>query len=79
MNDLKYKHFWKIGLTYKKIKLCAHLDWQADNDEQQICSSKTGQKCIGWGVERALPHHSQDYQQVSKYSQSKCKTITNIY
>lgn len=51
--------------------LTTHLDWQTDDDEEKICRGKTGKKRIGGRFEGGLLHNRQDYQNVTRNSQTK--------
>ena len=50
-----------------------HLDWEADDDEEEVSRGEARQEGVGGRLEGGLPHHSQDDQDVAAHSEAECK------
>ena len=51
----------------------SHLDWEADDDEKEVCRGEARQEGVGRRLEGGLPHHCQDYQDVATHSEAERK------
>ena len=50
-----------------------NLDWEADNDEKEVCCGEARQEGVGWRLEGGFPHHRQDDQDVPAHSKAERK------
>ena len=57
--------------------LFTHLDWEADDDEKEVCCGEACQEGVSRRLEGGLPHHCQDDQDVATNSEAECKAGNN--
>ena len=53
------------------MNLGAHLDWEADRDEEEVRGGEAGQERVGGRLEGGLPHDGQDDQHVARHPQTE--------
>ena len=51
----------------------SHLDWEADDDEKEVCRGEARQEGVGGRLEGGFPHHSQDDQDIAAHSEAERK------
>ena len=53
--------------------LMSHLDWEADDDKEEVRRGQAGQEGVCRRLEGGLPHHSQDDQDIAAHSEGECE------
>ena len=69
-------NFCAVSVAYGRMNLGAHLDWEADRDEEEVRGGEAGQERVGGRLEGGLPHDGQDDQHVARHPQTEGEAAT---
>ena len=64
-------NFCVVSVADRRTNWCAHLDWEADRDEEEVRGGEAGQERVGGRLEGGLPHDGQDDQHVARHTQTE--------